>query len=404
MHLNLIYRKDNAMKFEIEKDIFEKAADLAARSAATKSTIEAIMGLYIEAKNEKLTVSGYDLTKGMKVIISDAEVEIKDDGVVIVDAKRICETLHVIPDVKIAAEKKNSQLILTWGKGARTNQIQLPIYAEEKDYPEWPNPGDILGKIEIQPQHLNDLMECTKAFVSKNNSRPMYEGLLFEKETGTQLNIVSTDGYRLAWAKANVAETDTQFKAIVPGNSISDVQKMCGNESTLLPMTFEVYSKHIKFIIGENELITRRIDENGYLDYKKSINNCLNMEYGFSVEKSELMATLIRAKISDKTSSAPVRLSFTDGDTRFIMQTSSAFMEEWLDVSAEENDKLPEKMEIGYNPEYLLQGLKAFSSGKKIKVLFNGPTSPALLRNEEEPKEGETAMYYMVLPVRLKAS
>ena len=63
MHLNLIYRKDNAMKFEIEKDIFEKAADLAARSAATKSTIEAIMGLYIEAKNEKLTVSGYSIAR-----------------------------------------------------------------------------------------------------------------------------------------------------------------------------------------------------------------------------------------------------------------------------------------------------------------------------------------------------
>ena len=60
--------------------------------------------------------------------------------------------------------------------------------------------------------------------------RPVYTGTLFEVEE-KQLTLVSVDGYRLARRTEKLADSKLESCTfIVPGNALSDVEKICTDE------------------------------------------------------------------------------------------------------------------------------------------------------------------------------
>ncbi len=369
------------MKFSCEKYLLQSACAIASRAAASKSPIPALEGLQISAE-DRLFVKGYDLKKG---IVTGIEADITQRGVVVVGARLFGEMIRRLPDgiVTVSSDEKDNISV----KCGKSQFNILGISAE--DYPELPQ-FDAVNSIRL-PQHiLKDMINKTIFAVSTDEVRPVYTGTLFEVEE-KQLTLVSVDGYRLARRTEKLADSKLESCTfIVPGNALSDVEKICTDEEDG-EVSISVGAKHISFEIGDTVVVSRRL-EGEFLNYRRSIPD--TFKYEIKVDRAEFMASIDRVSliVSEKNSS-PVRMTVGDGTIDCLCVTPIGRAE---DVCTCEGNG--EGLLIGFNDRYMKDALKA--AGKdELKLCVNTAASPCIIK----AADGSEDFTYMVLPVRLHA-
>lgn len=368
------------MNFSCEKYLLQNACATASRAAASKSPIPALEGLLIQA-GEKITVTGYDLKKG---IYTSLEADVKESGSVVVGARLFGEMMRRLPDgiVNISTDINNNVNV----KCGKSEFNFMGISAQ--DYPEMPS-VDELNNIALPQNILSEMINQTIFAVADNDVRPIYTGTLFNID-GDELTLVSVDGYRLALRREKLESAHMEnCSFVVPGSALTDVERICSdNEDTA---EISVGTKHISFRIGGTVVVSRRL-EGEFLNYKKSIPE--SFKYMVKVDRSEFMSTIERVSliVSEKNSS-PVRMSIGDGSIHCLCVTPIGRAE---DTCTCEGDG--EGLEIGFNDRYLKDALKA--AGKdELHVCLNTASSPCIIK----AADGSDNFTYMVLPVRLHA-
>lgn len=368
------------MNFSCEKYLLQNACATASRAAASKSPIPALEGLLIQA-GEKITVTGYDLKKG---IYTSLEADVKESGSVVVGARLFGEMMRRLPDgiVNISTDINNNVNV----KCGKSEFNFMGISAQ--DYPEMPS-VDELNNISLPQNILSEMINQTIFAVADNDVRPIYTGTLFNIE-GDELTLVSVDGYRLALRREKLESAHMEnCSFVVPGSALTDVERICSDSDE--PAEISVGTKHISFCIGGTVVVSRRL-EGEFLNYKKSIPE--SFKYTVKVDRSEFMSTIERVSliVSEKNSS-PVRMSIGDGSIHCLCVTPIGRAE---DTCICEGDG--EGLEIGFNDRYLKDALKA--AGKdELHVCLNTASSPCIIK----AADGSDNFTYMVLPVRLHA-
>lgn len=368
------------MNFSCEKHLLQNACATASRAAASKSPIPALEGLLIQA-GEKITVTGYDLKKG---IYTSLEADVKESGSVVVGARLFGEMMRRLPDgiVSISTDINNNVNV----KCGKSEFNFMGISAQ--DYPEIPS-VDGLNNITLPQNILSGMINQSIFAVADNDVRPIYTGTLFNIE-GDELTLVSVDGYRLALRREKLESAHMEnCSFVVPGSALTDVERICSDSDE--PAEISVGTKHISFCIGGTVVVSRRL-EGEFLNYKKSIPE--SFKYTVKVDRSEFMSTIDRVSliVSEKNSS-PVRMSIGDGSIHCLCVTPIGRAE---DTCTCEGDG--EGLEIGFNDRYLKDALKA--AGKdELHVCLNTASSPCIIK----AADGSDNFTYMVLPVRLHA-
>ena len=368
------------MNFSCEKYLLQNACATASRAAASKSPIPALEGLLIQA-GEKITVTGYDLKKG---IYTSLEADVKESGSVVVGARLFGEMMRRLPDGIVSISKDiNNNVNVKCGK-SEFNFMGISA----QDYPEMPS-VDGLNNITLPQNILSGMINQSIFAVADNDVRPIYTGTLFNIE-GDELTLVSVDGYRLALRREKFESAHMEnCSFVVPGSALTDVERICSDSDE--PAEISVGTKHISFCIGGTVVVSRRL-EGEFLNYKKSIPE--SFKYTVKVDRSEFMSTIDRVSliVSEKNSS-PVRMSIGDGSIHCLCVTPIGRAE---DTCTCEGDG--EGLEIGFNDRYLKDALKA--AGKdELHVCLNTASSPCIIK----AADGSDNFTYMVLPVRLHA-
>ena len=83
------------MKITCNTSILADACNIVQRGVSQKSTIPATEGIYMQAKNSRLTLSGYDLEVGSVVSLQS---EVYEEGRVVLNAKNLCDIFGVSID------------------------------------------------------------------------------------------------------------------------------------------------------------------------------------------------------------------------------------------------------------------------------------------------------------------
>ena len=371
------------MKFSCEKAILQSAVTTAGRVVAPKSSILALEGVLIEAENDGLRISGYNLETG---IITEVDAEVRETGAIVLSARLLGEILRRMPDdaVSVTADADCSVHIAC---GPTSFDIKG---SSDEDFPELPSVNDGSG-LTITQGNLRAMISQTIFAVSDNESRPIHTGALFETD-GEQLTMVAVDGYRLALRREKLVSQDRpgNLSFVVPGAALNEVEKICADCDE--PVSITQGDRHITFETGGTLLVARRL-EGEFLNYRQTIprNNAIVLQ----AECADLQRSIDRASliINDKLKS-PLRCKFEDGSLSITSKTAigSAF------------DRCPitgdgKGLEIGFNNRFLMDAVKA-APASRVRLELNTATSPCLLL----PVEGETENFlYMVLPVRLRA-
>ena len=369
------------MKFICEKFLLLAAILTASRAAAVKSPVALLEGVLLEAEEDNIKISGYDLKTG---IVTTVPAEVEETGGIVLNARLFGEIVRKMPGSEISISVNSGYVATIVSELSEFEILGSPT----SDYPELPT-VDGQDSIEIGESVLKKMISQTNFAVSDNESRPIHTGALFETEDGN-LTIVAVDGYRLALRCESIDNSNAHnSEFVVPGTALSELEKIAVDGEGKVIITLG--PKYIMFTIGDTTLISRRL-EGEFLDYKNSVPQ--SSKYRFKVDKDELISAVERVSliINDKMKS-PVRCVFSDGIIK--MFSASALGKASDECSMSGNG---EELEIGFNDKYLLEALKAAPANEVILELTSGVT-PCVISSADE----DSNFLYMILPVRLKA-
>lgn len=368
------------MKFSCPKSLLQAAVNTAGKAASAKSPIPALEGILVEAGTANVKFTGYDLKKGIYTVM---EADVAEPGSVVLGARIFDSIVRSLPDGVVTVKTNGgSNVSITC-----ENSDFAIIGTEARDYPELPS-VESAGGITLPQDLMGQMIRQTLFAVSDNESRPVYTGELFELSGGC-LTVVAVDGYRLALRRERVENSADSAAFIVPGNALSDLEKLCSDTDE--PVSITLGSKHISFKIGSTVLISRRL-EGDFLNYRKTVPSAFHVEV--RADKSLLQRTVERVSliIDDKIKN-PLRCTFEENIIHIVCATSLGRAE---DVCMVEGSGAG--IEIGFNNRYLLDALKA-APADEIKVCLNSGSTPCVIT----PANGGDEFLYMILPVRLKA-
>lgn len=365
------------MKFTCSRSDLNNAVKNVQRVVATKSTNPSLEGILLKAHNDCLNLTGYDLEIGIN---TDVEVQIDSEGEVVVSAKLFGDIIKKLPEELVTVET-DKRLVTHITSGRAEYQV---VGINSSDFPDLPK-FEETDKVVINGGLLKDMIRQTIYAVSDNSPKPIYTGSLFEIKDKV-LTIASTDGYRLAVRKETInSSSDNSF--VIPKKTLGEVLKLITDDEDDVEIV--IGQRHTLFKVGSFYVISRLL-EGQFIDYNSAIPKetrttaiVNTKEIGSSVERMNLLS-------NDKVPS-PVRCVFNDNTVKLTCKTSMGRANDVISTKIS-----GEKVEIGFNSKYLLEGIKN-SETEEVKLTLNGAIAPMII----SPVEGDSFIH-LVLPMRLK--
>ncbi|MCB2290626.1 DNA polymerase III subunit beta [Clostridium sp. CS001] len=367
------------MKFICEKNILQEAISNVQKAITGKSTMSILLGILIVAKNGEVTLIGSDTDLSIEAKI---KAEVVEEGSVVLDSKLFGEIIRKLPNstIEITSAENNAIKIVCEKSNATI------IHMNSDDYPKLPSIIENMV-FSISQKVLKNMMRGTTFAVAQDETRPILTGVLFEIKD-RKLNLVSLDGYRVAFRSESV-DSDYSINAVIPGKTLSEVSKILEETDEFVNITFT--PNHILFNLGKTKVVSRLL-EGEFIKYNSIIPEEYNLK--ITAKRSELLNCIERASLMAKEGNTNLVKFNIEEDTMVITSNSQ------LGKSREELNIIlqGEPLQIAFNSKYLIELLKIMEE-EEIIMEFSSGVNPCVVKNKE--KDNCT---YMVLPVRIRAT
>jgi DNA polymerase-3 subunit beta len=221
---------------------------------------------------------------------------------------------------------------------------------------------------------------------SRDETRPVLTGILISA-ADQELRMVATDSYRLS-VKRTPLETPLQgsLEANVPARALQELSRIA-QQSQSASLTAGVGQNQVVFEL-DGAVLSSRLIEGQFPNYRQLIPESVDHELRLAT--TELADVLRRISLLAQ-KNAPLRLSFAEGQLTVSAQTPDV---------GEASEAIPvpfhgEPFEIGFNPEFLRDGVESIDTDELVMKLIS-PLRPGLI---ETPDSGD--FVYLVMPIRL---
>ena len=371
------------MNIICEKEKILKAINSVVKAVASKTTMPILEGILIQTNDKEIKLTTYDLEIGIEYIM---EAEVKEEGSTVVNAIMFSEIIRKLPDVEIHIYLNENNLLVIECEGSLYKLATM----NPDEFPELPR-INIESAIEVEQNTLKNMIRKTIFAVSTEENRPIFTGCLFEVSSNC-LNVVSVDGFRLAWKKQLLNEKVGDFKAVIPGKTLIEVNKIILDSFDKIKIGV---SKNQALFEMENCKIVTRLLDGEFLNYASVIPS--NWETRIKVNKNQFQdcferISLISSSVTEKEKRYPVKLMVDIGKITIACTNQTGDAKEEMYVETEGKN-----IEIGFNPKYFLDCLKVIED-EEIYVELGTSISPCIIRPIE--KTGDYT--YMILPIKLK--
>jgi DNA polymerase-3 subunit beta len=207
-------------------------------------------------------------------------------------------------------------------------------------------------------------------------------GILVQFE-GDKLTMAATDSYRLSVKETQLGQSGPELDAIIPARALQELSRLAAGTEVV---QLGVQENHVVFGAGDVWLTTRRIDGQ-FPNYKQLLPETFEVEV--TTAREPLLEVIRRAGVMAQRN-APLRLRFAEGELAVSAQTQDVGeAKESLQI-----DYAGEPLEIGFNAEFLRDGLEAIG-GDTVQLRLINPLRPGLLSVPDE------SFWYLIMPIRL---
>jgi DNA polymerase-3 subunit beta len=364
------------MKITCSKDGLSRALLLVGRAVSTRAAVQVLGGVLIRAVGGRLELAATDMELSLRLAV-DCEVE--GEGAVVAPGRLLVDMARLLPEGEVVLEHNPDKGVLDVTCGSAS--YKLNTYSAE-DFPKLPD-VEAVQTFTVERAALLETVSRVARAASRDESRPVLTGILVRFEGG-KLVMAATDSYRLSVKETELGGGEAaDLEAIVPARALTELGRIAQDAEEL---RVGVQENHVVFGAGDMWLTTRRIDGQ-FPNYKQLIPE--TFEHEVILPREEFLEVVRRASVMAQRNS-PLRLSFAEGEVTVSAQTQDV---------GEAKETLPvpfagEPLEIGFNPEFLRDGLESVEA-EEVALQLISPLRPGLIRSHEEN------FAYLIMPIRL---
>jgi DNA polymerase III subunit beta len=375
------------MKFRVERDALADAVAWTAKSLPNRPSVPVLAGVLLRVSDGTLEVSGFDYEVSSQVTV---DVQGDADGAALVSGRLLAEITKALPVKPVDIAAVGAHLELVCGS-ARFTLPTMPV----EDYPTLPDMPTSAGTVDAAA--FATAVQQVAVAAGRDETLPMMTGVRVELN-GSTLAMLATDRYRLALREIQWQPDDPQISlnALVPARTLADTAKTLGplgGEVTLALAQGGAGEGLIGFAGGTRRTTSRLLDGANYPPVRSLFPSSHNARARVAV--AALVEVVKRvALVAERTT--PVLLSFgPDGLVVEAGGTEEARASEAMDAAF-----TGEPLTIGFNPQYLIDGLQNVGSANAL-LSFVDAFKPAVICPASEDGDPISGYRYLIMPIRV---
>lgn len=371
------------MKITVSKEELTQGVQTIQSALSTRTTLPILLNFLMETEGGQVKVVSTDLEMGVKHFL---KADIESDGSITIPAKKFADILHSLPDeneVELIVDV-GGKVSLKCGR-SRFGMVGAP----KSEYPVLPDFNKSLA-FKLPAALLGTMIHKTIFASSSDETRHILNGVFWSAKQGV-LEMVSTDGRRLATMAKSVLPKDREFAVIVPTKVLAELLRLLGvlgiKDDSTDDLSVSVTDNQITFQIKGTTLLSRLVS-GSFPNYEQVIPT--KKDVVFTASTKELLAVTRRASLCAVDRGGSVKYSLKRG---MIHVTSSSQNNEFAEDIAVEYTGA--EFTIAFNPQFVVDALKHIDTDRTV-VAMTSPINPALF----EPEKGEGDYRFVVMPMR----
>src|SRR3954466_13560878 len=366
------------MKITTRRDALFAQLQTVTRAASTRSAVQALSGVQLLASQDGIEMRATDMEIGLRVPL---EGEVVREGGVVLPGRLVVDVVRALPGDEVSLELRPAEQDVEIVGGAATFHIRT---LRSEDFPPFPEPeGD---RVTVPGEAFVETVLKVARSASRDETRPVLTGILVSA-TGEDLRMVATDSYRLSVKETRLeSPLSGSFEANVPARALQELTRIVG-QAGVEEVAVSVRTNQVVFEVDGTVLSSRLIDGQ-FPNYPPLLPDAFEHELQFA--SGEITDVVRRISLLAQ-KNAPLRLAFAEGELTVSARTPDV---------GEGPGALPgpfhgEPFEIGFNPEFLRDGLEALEGGDVLLKLIS-PLRPGLIQAADG-----SGFQYLLMPIRL---
>lgn len=345
-----------------------------------------------------LTLAATDAEVSLR--LTTTQVDVQEPGEALIPAdklRQIVSAEDAEPTLTLESEGSDCHIK---GADARFKVLGYPV-AEFPPIPEFDKPqgagkeGKARPTLSIPAGVLNAMISRTLFATARENSRYAINGVLLKRD-GKKLEMVATDGRRLALCRQTIAaEKDAPaINVIIPSKALTMVQRLIEDPEEAVQIT--VTDNQVLFRVGPEgdgarAVLSSNLVEGAFPPYEDVVPK--DQDKRITIDRDVLSSAVRRAALLTNEESRGVRMKF-DSKGKQVELTSRAPEMGEAQVEAPLAKYDGDDIEIGFNPAFITDALKVIVDPEVI-IELKAPNKPGLVRSGAD-------FLYVVMPVNLQ--
>lgn len=368
------------MHFKIGKTTFLKELSFVQGVVERKSTIPILSNLLIDAQGGELRIRGTDLDLSLSTA---GDAEVKEEGAVCVQAKKLFEIVRALPesDIEIRCNGQDQMTLV-----CERSRFRMPWVAKES----FPEVQEFRGEpIEIPAEMVRTFISRTAFAITNEESRYSLNGAKFEL-SAENLRMVATDGHRLAFIEkqGSFALNGKKLDVIIPRKTLAELAKLCAETDESVVFGYD--DNHLYFRVGRR-LLSSRLLSGQFPNYEMVLPK--DNQHRLLIESARIAGAIRRVALMADERSHLIKFEIAAGQMNITSQAADV---------GEAGETIPveydgAQISVGFNAQYLNEFFNVVQDGQ-VAFEFKDGNSQAQIRPQVD---GDYDFRYVIMPMRL---
>ena len=365
------------MKLTTARDDLFAHLQTVTRAASTRSAIQALSGVQLIARADGVELRATDMEIGLRVPLPG---EVVREGAVVLPARLLVDVVRALPGSEVSVELRPAEQDVEIKAASATFHIRT---LRLEDFPPLPE-AEEGERVEVPARAFIETVAKVARSASRDETRPVLTGILVSA-AGDELRMVATDSYRLAVKETKLeAPLAAPLEANVPARALQELSRIAADADRL---GVAVRTNQVVFDAG-GVVLSSRLKDGQFPNYRQLLPDAYEHELRLAADE---FGDVVRRISLLAQKNAPLRLSFREGEATVSARTPDI-------GEASETVPVPfagEPMEIGFNPDFLRDGLESVEGGDVLLKLIS-PLRPGLICSADG-----SGFQYLLMPIRL---
>lgn len=365
------------MKLTTKRDELVTKLSIVSRAVSTRAT-QALSGILLSAADEGATLAATDGEMGLRTAL---EAKVASPGSVLLPGRLLADLARSLSDATVEIELREAERDVEIRSGGSNFHLRtLPA----EDFPSLPEEGT--EPMSIPAAALAETVELVARAASRDDMRPVLTGVLVSA-SGNEMTMVATDSYRLAVKRTELENgVGGELEANIPAKALRELGRLVA-AGGVEQVAVSLLPNQAVFRAGGILLDTRLIDGQ-FPNFRQLLPE--SYEHDVRLPRGDFLDVVRRiSQLAQR--NAPLRLAFSSGELKVSASTPDVGDAEEAMPAAFEGEEL----EIGFNPEFLREGIESVE-GDEVMLRLISPLRPGLLQ-----PVGNEDFRYLVMPIRL---